>query len=182
MHMIADNIMRLLRVFGAKIQAHLGKLYVISSDNASYAEMCVTSFSPASQEDRAIALEPRLIDNLSEIQDEVLEKVIEETGANLISAVLDAEQGAPTFLMMRTPEEVLFDEADLFAFKVDKYNRDARSAMIRNMAVNDPTGFRSFMSTVKLEDPCLGITRSGRKTSAQKKKTWSGTWTTSWIT
>lgn len=168
--MITDNIIRFFRVYGAKIQEHLGKLYVISSDKASFDEMCTNSFSPASQEDRNIPIKPCLIENLSEIKDEPLRNVIEESGANLACAALDSEQGAPSFLLMHASEDALFDEADLFAFKEDKFNRDALSDMMQNMAVNDPKRCRAFMSTVQLHTPGLGITRGGRKTAVQKKE------------
>lgn len=168
--MIPASIMRLVRVYGAKLQKHLGKLYVISSDRASYEDMCGKYFTPASQEKRVADIEPCLVNNLSEIEDESLENVIEETGANLVSEVLDSEQGAPTFLMMRASKSRLFEEADLFAFKVDKCNRDALSDMMQNLADNDPEAFCSFIKKADRKMAALAVTRGGRKTAAQKNK------------
>lgn len=166
--MIPTSIMRLVRVYGAKLMKHIGKLYVISSDKVSYEEMCRKYFTPASQEDRVIPIEPCYIKTPSEIADAPLANVVEETGANLIGEVLDSEQGAPTFLIMRASKSNLSEEADVFAFKIDNYNRNALGEMMENMAINDPEVFQSFMKKANREVAALKVARGGRKTAAQK--------------
>lgn len=167
--MIPANIMRFIRVYGAKLQKHFGKLYIISSDRASDEEdMYGKYLTPDSQEERVASIEPCLVRSLSELEDEYLENMIAKAGANLVSAVLDSEQGAPGFLMMRTSKSKLFEELGLFAYKVDKNNRDALSVMMANVAVNDPDSFLSFMEKADLSKNAITFMRGGRKTAAEK--------------
>lgn len=166
--MITANIMRLVRIYNAKLDEHFGKLYIVSSDQSAYEETCNKFFNPASQEERVGAINPVLVKDFSEFNDDSLADAVMETGANLVGAVLDAEQGAPAFLMMRSSGSTVFNEADIFAFKIDKMNRDALSSMMENMAVNAPEACRAFLKSVDIQRTSLKVSRGGRPKAADK--------------
>ena len=165
--MITENIMRIVRIVGAKFAKHLGKLFVVSSDELAFAEVGNQITSPESQEERVGTLTPVLVKDLSELEDVFLANAVKEIGANLVGAVFNAEEGVPTFLMMHASDESLFTEAGLFAHKVDKLNRDALKVMMENVAANDPDVLQSFVakSGLMLATPA---SRGGRKSAAER--------------
>ena len=166
--MKADNVMRVVRVCGAGLKEHIGKLFVVSSNEAVFDETCQSIASQGSRQDRVISLTPVQIKALSELGDDVLARAIEASGANLAGLVLDAEEGVPSFLMMKVPEAAVAVEADLFAYKLDKLNKEALSAMMENVADNDPAALRSFIERTGLDLAGLPASRGGRRSAAQR--------------
>lgn len=168
--MIIENVMRVIRVYGAKLKEHVGKLFIVSSDEAAFDEICKNITSEISQQERLFPLTPVLVKNLSELEDDSLTNAIEAFGANIVGLVLDPEEGAPSFMMERVPEDSITVEADLFAHKLDKSNKNAISTMMENMADNDPESLQRFIENVGLDLASLSVTRGGRKTAAQREE------------
>ena len=134
--MLVEKYIGLIRVFGAKMCEHFGKVYVISSNKAVFDEMSGKYFDEASQKERLVSLVPVLVGNLADLHDEPLARAVEEAGANLVCAVLSAQIEEPSFIMMRVAEADLADESANLAFKADMHIRNAVTDMMRDIACN----------------------------------------------
>ena len=159
---------RTIRVYTDKFKSHFGKLYLVSADDAAYEEFS-GNFHGQDGSEYIVPLTPVQIKSYADLDDDLLADAAEKSHARLIGAVLDPEQGAPSFCMLSTPEELVFVEAEYFSLRIDKINRNAVATMLGNLAVNSPDSCRSYLSGMELDAAPCYLPR-GRKSSAQKAK------------
>lgn len=149
--MNTDSIVRSVRILGADMEKHLGKVYFISDNAALFEEMKQKIFDAKHQTDYIRPLSPVLVRDLDGLGDPVLAEVVEESGATLVGAYPDTGVGATVFLLEKVAEKDVLAEADDFAFLIAKEERDALSTMLQNLAVNDPVTCRDFLKKVAQE-------------------------------
>ncbi len=165
--MLQENIIRLVRVPGVRLLKHFGKIYIFSSNETAFDGMRGDYFDEDSQKERIVSLEPTLVPDASVLDDAPLAEAIREEGANIVGEVLDARQGEPSFLMMRSSEDTLFDSVDILAYKMDKYNRDALAQMMGDLALNAPEECSALLKDAEFDPDMLPVERGGKHKNAE---------------
>ena len=122
--MSSKNQINIIRVPGARIRQHLGKIYVITDDDAAFEEV-EKEFTSSSQMMFAYRFSPEEVHDPACFADDELAAAAEEFGAQLVTIIPDPEAGDPAFLMYHFDLGHLGVETILFACEADKRIRES---------------------------------------------------------
>lgn len=122
--MSSKNQYRIIRVPGARIRQHLGKIYVITDDDAAFEEL-EAKFNSSSQGQFVYRFSPEEVNGPVDFVDDELAAAAEKFGAQFVTIIPDPEAGDPAFLMYDFDLGHLGVEAILFACEADKRIRES---------------------------------------------------------
>lgn len=113
-----------IRVPGARLRQHLGRLYVRTNDEAAF-NLAKDLFEASKQIMALYPFSPVLVKGFSDCNDAVLYRMIASHGCALFSLIPNPIEGEPVFLAQNVTSGNLSIEAVGFAYEVDHRSRIA---------------------------------------------------------
>lgn len=169
---------QMIRVPGASIHQHLGKIYVVTDDDAAFDELD-EKFTPSSQRMFVYEFSPEEVPNPDFFADDELAAAATQFGAQFVTIIPDPEAGDPVFLMYDFDLGDLCVEAMIFACEADKRIReslcrfaDKNGKLVYDKVKDYPVarGGGMMMANPPTGRGAISFTGRGIESSKQEKK------------
>ncbi|MBO4568642.1 MAG: hypothetical protein J5674_01455 [Candidatus Methanomethylophilaceae archaeon] len=143
-----------VRVSGALFLKHVGRVYVITDDDADF-KRAVEEFRKTSQVFLLCPFTLIQVKDDSDVEDPALARAIRENGASLAGILMAPLSGEPAFLMQRRGDGDLPKEAMDFVFGLSSSTREAIEHIYDSLNQEEPKAIDRILDTV-MDLPVIG--------------------------